>query len=55
MTTITNLSRPNAVNGNTSNTYANKYATALKLFSGEVYTAFNSASIFQGLVRSTVK
>ena len=52
MTTITNLSRPNAVNGNTSNTYANKYATALKLFSGEVYTAFNSASIFQGLVRS---
>jgi|TARA_Y100000289_G_scaffold4372_3_gene4025 hypothetical protein len=52
MTNIANLHRPNAVNGNQSNTYANKYATALKLFSGEVFTAFNSASIFQGLVKS---
>ena len=34
------------------NAYADKYSTALKLFSGEVFTAFNSASIFQGLVRS---
>lgn len=46
------ISRPNAVNGNQSNTYANKYATALKLFSGEVFTAFNNASIAKGLVRS---
>jgi hypothetical protein len=52
MTNISSLHRPNAVNGNQSNAYADKYATALKLFSGEVFTAFNSASIFQGLVRS---
>jgi hypothetical protein len=50
--TITNLARPNSVNGATSNTFANKYATALKLFSGEVFNAFNSASIFKGLVRN---
>ena len=37
---IYELSRPNAVNGNQSNAYADKYATALKLFSGEVFTAF---------------
>ncbi len=49
---MANITRPNAVNGNQSNTYANKYATALKLFSGEVFTAFNNASIFQGLIRS---
>ena len=52
MTNIASLHRPNAVNGNQGNTYATKYATALKLFSGEVFTAFNSASIFQGLVKS---
>lgn len=52
MTNMAYISRPNAVNGNQSNTYANKYATALKLFSGEVFTAFNNASIFKGLVRS---
>jgi hypothetical protein len=52
MTNISSLHRPNAVNGNQSNAYADKYATALKLFSGEVFTAFNSASIFQGLVKS---
>ena len=49
---MANITRPSAVNGNQSNTYANKYATALKLFSGEVFTAFNNASIFKGLVRS---
>jgi len=52
MTNIANISRPNAVNGNQSNAYADKYSTALKLFSGEVFTAFNNASIFKGLVRS---
>tara|TARA_R100001463_G_scaffold132359_1_gene192992 strand:+ start:18666 stop:19652 length:987 start_codon:yes stop_codon:yes gene_type:complete len=52
MTNITNLARPNAVNGATSNAYADKYSTALKLFSGEVFNAFNSASIAEGLVRS---
>ena len=52
MTNIANLHRPNSVNGNQSNTFANKYATALKLFSGEVFNAFNSASIFKGLVRN---
>ena len=52
MTNISSLHRPNAVNGNQSNAYADKYATAIKLFSGEVFTAFNSASIFQGLVKS---
>jgi len=52
MTNIANISRPNAVNGSQSNAYADKYSTALKLFSGEVFTAFNNASIFKGLVRS---
>ena len=46
------LARPNAVNGNQGNTYATKYATALKLFSGEVFNAFNDATIFKGLVRN---
>ena len=49
---IYELSRPNAVNGAQGNDYATKYATALKLFSGEVFTAFNNASIAKGLVRS---
>lgn len=31
--------------------YDTRYATALKLFSGEVFTAFNNASIAKGLVR----
>lgn len=43
---------PNAINGNQSNAYADKYATALKLFSGEVFNAFNDATIFKGLVRN---
>jgi hypothetical protein len=52
MTNISNLARPNAVNGNQSNAFADKYSTALTLFSGEVFNAFNNASIFKGLVRS---
>ena len=52
MTNMNFITRPNAVNGNQSNTFANKYATSLKLFSGEVYNSFNSASIFKGLVRN---
>ena len=32
--------------------YNNRYATALKLFSGEVFNAFNDATIFKGLVRN---
>ena len=52
MTNIANLHRPNAVNGNQSNAFADKYSTALKLFSGEVFNAFNAASIFKGLVRN---
>ena len=49
---IYELSRPNAVNGNQSNDYDKKYETALKLFSGEVFTAFNNACISKGLVRN---
>ena len=52
MADINSISRPNAVNGNQGNAYDTKYATALKLFSGEVFTAFNNASIAKGLVRS---
>jgi hypothetical protein len=32
--------------------YDTRYATALKLFSGEVFNAFNDATIFKGLVRN---
>ena len=35
-----------------SQDYATRYATALKLFSGEVFNAFNDACIFKGLVRN---
>jgi len=35
-----------------STTYDTRYATALKLFSGEVFNAFNDATIFKGLVRN---
>ena len=52
MTNISNISRPNAVNGDQSNAYNDKYATALKLFSGEVFNAFNDATIFKGLIRN---
>ena len=45
---------PNVVDaGRTSSQdYDTRYATALKLFSGEVYNAFNDATIFKGLVRN---
>ena len=35
-----------------SQNYETRYATALKLFSGEVFNAFNDATIFKGLVRN---
>ena len=45
---------PNVADGGrtASQDYDTRYATALKLFSGEVFTAFNNASIAKGLVRS---
>lgn len=54
MANIANIVGQNAVNNSdiTGANYATKYATALKVFSGEVFNAFNSASIFKGLVRS---
>lgn len=54
MTNISNIVGQNAVNSGdiTGASYSTKYATALKVFSGEVFNAFNSASIFKGLVRS---
>ena len=36
-----------------SQNYDTRYATSLKLFSGEVFNAFNDATIFKGLVRSS--
>ena len=35
-----------------SQNYDTRYATALKLFSGEVFNAFNDATIFKGLIRN---
>ena len=35
-----------------SQNYATRYATSLKLFSGEVFNAFNDATIFKGLIRN---
>jgi|14_taG_2_1085336.scaffolds.fasta_scaffold00411_9 hypothetical protein len=45
---------PNVANGGrtSAQNYDTRYATALKLFSGEVYNAFNDATIFKGLVRN---
>ena len=45
---------PNVVNDSRKhdNTFNERTATALKVFSGEVFSAFNSATIFKGLVRS---
>ena len=37
---------------NSSQNYDTRYATALKLFSGEVFNAFNDATIFKGLIRN---
>lgn len=44
----------NVANGSRtpSQNYDTRYATALKLFSGEVFNAFNDATIFKGLVRN---
>ena len=44
---ITNIMRPNQADGT-----GDIRSTALKLFSGEVYNAFNDATIFKGLVRN---
>ena len=44
---ISNIMHPNQANGT-----GDVRATALKLFSGEVYNAFNDATIFKGLVRN---
>ena len=54
MANISNIVGQNAVNNSdiTGANYATKYATAVKVFSGEVFNAFNSASIFRGLIRS---
>mgnify|MGYP003109246123 FL=1 len=54
MANISNIVGQNAVNNSdiTGANYATKYATAIKVFSGEVFNAFNSSSIFRGLVRS---
>jgi hypothetical protein len=35
-----------------SQNYDTRYATSLKLFSGEVFNAFNDATIFKGLIRN---
>jgi hypothetical protein len=35
-----------------SQNYETRYATSLKLFTGEVFNAFNDATIFKGLVRN---
>lgn len=35
-----------------SQDYTTRYATSLKLFSGEVFNAFNDATIFKGLIRN---
>ena len=45
---------PNVADGGRTSAqdYNTRYATALKLFSGEVYNAFNDATIFKGLIRN---
>jgi len=55
MTNInTGWNGPNVANGGrtASQNYDTRYATALKLFSGEVFNSFNNSSIAKGLVRS---
>jgi hypothetical protein len=54
VTSIANISVPNAVNydGNSALTNDQRRALALKVFSGEVFTAYNNATIFKGLVRN---
>ena len=45
---------PNVADGGrtAAQNYDTRYATGLKLFSGEVFNAFNDATIFKGLVRN---
>ena len=52
--TYTAFQGNNVANGSRtpSQDYDTRYATALKLFSGEVFNAFNDATIFKGLVRN---
>ena len=55
MTNITSgWNGPNVADGGrtAAQDYDTRYATALKLFSGEVFNAFNAATIFKGLVRN---
>ena len=52
--TFTAFQGNNVANGSrtASQDYDTRYATALKLFSGEVFNAFNDATIFKGLIRN---
>lgn len=52
--TFTNFQGNNVADGSrtAAQDYNTRYATALKLFSGEVFTAFNAATIFKGLIRN---
>ncbi len=52
--TFTNFQGNNVADGSrtAAQNYATRYATALKLFSGEVFNAFNDATIFKGLIRN---
>ncbi len=54
MSDFTAFQGNNVADGNRtpSQNYDTRYATALKLFSGEVFNAFNAACIFKGLVRN---
>ena len=53
MADISNFVVQNGANTSTrSADYNTRYATSLKLFSGEVFNAFNDATIFKGLVRN---
>lgn len=52
--TFTNFQGNNVADGSrtAAQNYDTRYATALKLFSGEVFNAFNDATIFKGLIRN---
>lgn len=52
--TFTAFQGNNVANGSRtpSQNYDTRYATGLKLFSGEVFNAFNDATIFKGMVRN---
>jgi hypothetical protein len=54
MTNISKIAVHTAVNydGDDALTYDQRRALALKLFSGEMFTAYNNATIFKGLVRT---